>query len=177
MKKIILAVVSALISLTMSAQTNNFSVTDNGKLIWQKVFDTTMSADDIYTTLINDGRFVDIQNNGGAITCRIPNTTIDVTEYGYSRGSVAMYVVLYDLTGFATIQVKDGRYRVTVEDFTMVCNTNGTSRIGDRTPLDTWAVRGSALSKGFSKAPSAIYDAFLTEKFTLKPKSYINDEW
>lgn len=175
--KIFFVIASLFATLTLNAQINNFSVADNDKLIWQKVFESTLSYDDIYNLIVNNGSFTDIVNNNGIITCSIKPTTIDVKTFGYSRGSVPMYVVTYDLTGFVSIQVKDGRYRVTVENFVMICNTDGLSKIGDETNLETWAVRNGNLTKGFSKIPSDIYNRFLTEKFTLKEKSYLDNEW
>ena len=59
----------------------------------------------------------------------------------------------------------------------MICNTEGLSKVGDETALDTWAVRNGKLTGGFFKIPSDVYNRFLTEKFTMKTKSYLDNEW
>ena len=160
------------------AQTNNFSVTEEGNLIWQKVFESQSSYEDIFNIILNSGSFTDILDNGGVITCRIPQSKVDYKSMGFSRGTVPIYVATYDFTGFATIQVKDGRYRVTVEKIVMICNENGLSKVGDESNLDTWALRRGNLTKGFSGTPSDIYNQFLTGLFTIKSKSFLeNDEW
>lgn len=121
--------------------------------------------------------FTDIIDNNGVITCSVKQSPVDFKSMGYSRGSVPIYVSTYDFTGFASVQVKDGRYRVTVENIVMICNTEGLSKVGDETTLETWAVRNGKLTGGFSKIPSDVYNRFLTEKFTMKAKSYLDNEW
>ena len=53
-----------------------------GKLIWQKVYDTTLSYDDIYDLIVNNGLFTDIINNNGVITCSIKQSPVDFKSMG-----------------------------------------------------------------------------------------------
>lgn len=177
-KRLFLLVATLLATLTMNAQVNNFSVTESGKLIWQKVYDTNASYDDIYNLVQNNGSFADIKGGDGMITFSIKPTPVDFESMGYNRGTIAIYVSSYDFSGFATIQVKDGRYRVTVEKIRMIRTiTTSVGRAGDETPLETWAVRGTSLASAFSKTPSTIYNQFLTDLFTMRAKSYLDNEW
>lgn len=176
--KVFLVLMALFATATINAQTNNFAVSDDGKLIWQRVFDSQASYQDIYNLVLNSGSFTDIVDNDGVITCRIPQTMVDFKSMGFSRGNIPIYVATNDFTGFATIQVKEGRYRVTVEKIVMICNENGLSKVGDETPLDTWGVRRGNLTNGFLGNPSDIYNQFLTNLFTMKQKSFLeNDEW
>lgn len=159
------------------SQTNNFLVTDKGQLIWQKTFESELTREDVFDQIVNDGSFVDIADNGGVITCSIKPTTIDVESMGCDIGMVPMYVTSYDFSGFASIQFKEGRYRVTVEKMQLTTNPYNISNTKDTYPIEKWTVRDNSLSPGFRKKPSAIYDKFLTDKFKLEQKSYLNDEW
>lgn len=156
----------------------NFSVTDTGNIIWQKIYDTEMSYDDIITTIINSGSFTDIVETDSAITLRLPRTAVDFKSMGYARGNVPLYVSGTDFSCFVTIQVKDGRYRVTVENIVLIEATSGGLFIeGHEDPLEMFAVKKGAFAKHFETAPSAIYDQFLSDKFSFKKKSYIDNEW
>lgn len=142
------------------------------------MFESQSSYDDVYNTILNSGAFTDIIDNDGVITCRIPQSSVDYKSMGYRRSNVPIYVATSDFTGFATIQVKDGRYRVTVERIVMICKEDGLSKVGDEKNLEIWALRKGNLTKGFLEAPADVYNRFLTGLFTLKTKSFLeNDEW
>ena len=178
MKHLFLSVISLLFTVSaINAQVNNFGVSENGKLYWQKVYDVDISREDLLNIIINDGNFVDI-NDGDVITFRVNRGKLDVTEYGYSRGSVPMYVVNYDVSCFVTIQFKEGRYRTTADNIVLVRNlTTRMGREGEEEPVETWAVKNGKISNGFSKAPSEIYNAFFSNLFLFQKKTYLNDEW
>ena len=138
MKYFFLSIFSLFLSINaLNAQVNNFGVSESGKLYWQKVYDVDISREDLLNIIINDGNFVDI-NDGDVITFRVNRGKLDVTEYGYSRGSVPMYVVNYDVSCFVTIQFKEGRYRTTADNIVLVRNL--TTRMGrewEEEPVET----------------------------------------
>lgn len=160
-----------------SAQVNNFGVSEDGKVFWQKVYDIAISHDDLMNIIINDGNFVYI-NDGDVITFRMIRGKLDVRDYGFSRGAVPMYVVNYDVTCFVTIQLKEDRYRATVDNIKLVRNlTTSLGEEGEEESVETWAVKNGQITGGFAKLPSAIYNAYFTNLFQFQTKSYINDEW
>ena len=176
-KHIIVLVASLTIAATTFAQVNNFSVAEDGKAYWQKVYDVAISHEDLLNIIVNDGNFVDI-NDGNVITFRMNPVEIDVTEYGYTRMSVPMYVVNYNVSGLVTVQLKDDRYRVTVDNITLVRNlTTRMGKEGEEEAIETWAVKKGQLTSGFSKIPSAVYDQYFSNRFRFQNKSYIDDEW
>ena len=175
--KLLLTILLASLCYSLGAQVNNFSVSDSNQLFWQKVYESEMTYDDIHNELLNGGYFTDILNNDGIITCRMPRTTVDVKALGYDRGSIPIYVSITDISGFVTIQVKDGRYRVTVDNIILTYNDSAVSDIGESNPIETWATNKNALRKGFAGKPSVIYNTIFTDLFSFRPKAYLNDEW
>ena len=176
-KQVLFVAASLIISATTFAQVNNFSVSEDGKAYWQKIYDVALAHDDLMNILVNDGNFADI-NDGDVITFRLNRAEVDVTKYGYTRMSVPMYVVNYDVSCFVTIQLKEDRYRVTVDNITLIRNlTTRMGKEGEEEALETWAVKKGQLSSGFTKMPSAIYDQYFSDRFLFQTKSYIDDEW
>ena len=178
MKHLFLPIITLFFAVSsLYSQVNNFGVTNNGKAYWQKVYNTDIPREDMLNNIINNGNFVDI-NDGDVITFRIYRGKLDVTDYGYTRGSVPIYVTTYDVSCFVTVQIKDGKYRVTADNIILVRNvTNGLGKEGEEEPIETWAVKRGQISNGFSKSPSEVYDAYFTNLFQFHKKTYLDDEW
>ncbi len=177
-KRLILSILALLyVVASMNAQVNNFGVSEDGMTYWQRVYDIPISHDEMLNIIINDGNFVDI-NDGNVITFRLIRGKLDVTDYGYSRGAVPMYVVNYDVSCFVTIQLKEDRYRVTVDNIALIRNlTTRMGKEGEEEALETWSVKNGQLSSGFQKKPSEIYDKYFTNLFQFHNKTYIGEDW
>lgn len=176
-KQLISATITSFLAVTsLYAQSNNFDVSD-GNLYWQKVYNVELSHDDLLNIIVNNGNFVDI-NDGDVITFRLVRGNLNVEDYGYKRMSVPMYVVNYDVSCFVTIQQKDDRYRVTVDNITLVRSiTTRMGKEGEEEPIETWAIKRGRLSDGFSKEPSIIYNGYFSNLFLFQKKTYLGDEW
>ena len=174
----IIAVAAALLlSATLNAQVNNFSVSQEGKAYWQKVYDTSLEHNGLFNVIVNNGQFVDVMD-GDVITFRVARAKLDFKSLGFSRGAIPLYASGSDVSCFVTIQIKDGRYRVTADNIVLTENTTGgLMEEGTENPIETWAVRNGEITKAFSKIPSQLYDKFFSSLFLLEGKSYINDEW
>lgn len=177
MKKIIFILISITISIAAHAQ-SNFAIAE-GKLVWQKVYETDKNLEDIADALFNTGKLQDIGIANERITCKITPCEIDIAGAGFSRGSVPMYFALNNLTAFVTIQAKDGRYRVTIERMNLIGNTTtGLSTVGDSTELDFYAIKKGELSKAVSRYIEPIIGRQLDILFTLTESSILdNDNW
>lgn len=165
-----------LLGVQLHAQINNFSVVD-GELIWQRVYDTDRTRDDVLAAIVNDGRFSDVTEAGGTITCFLVPTDVDASSMGYDPFYLPTYLSNADITAFVTVQVKEGRYRVTLERFTLISTFDGVHRLGDRYPLGPLATKNGQLSKSFTKEACEVYDILFSECFSLQTKSYLDDEW
>lgn len=176
-KTVISVIITSYLAITsLYAQSNNFDVSE-GNLYWQKVYNVGLSHDDLLNIIVNNGNFVDI-NDGDVITFRLIRGKVNVEDYGYKRMAVPMYVVNYDVSCFVTIQNKEDRYRVTVDNIVLVRNvTTRMGKEGEEEPIETWAVKRGSLSDGFSKEPATIYNGYFSNLFHFQKKSYIDDEW
>lgn len=167
------------VSINATAQTLNFGIADGTKVYWQKVFESSMDEGQITKLLVNDGRFTDIINNEGVITCRLVDAVIDYKKMGFPYSDTPMYISKCKTSLFATIQVKDGKYRVTVENVVfVVAEENGIFKIGETDPLEDYAIKKGAFRNMFLHANGAeILNRYFTETFKLQEKSFLNDEW
>lgn len=165
---------------TMNAQDTccGFSVTDTGDVIWQKVYETGLSYNEIFTTIVNSGMFVGIVETDNTMTFRMLRTPVKYEHMGYSRMNIPIYVSSSDFSCFVTIQNKAGRYRVTVEDIVLIHNIKDHfGEDGEETDLEDYAIKKGKLTKSFEGSPAAIYDKFLTDIFAFKTRSYMGDDW
>lgn len=176
MRKI--AIIVLLLLMTLRASAGDFIIND-GKLVWQGIFETDLGIDSLTKILSDSGQFEDVVNSEDRITFRCSRAHLDPRDYGYSIGSTPIYVSANDVSFFCTIQVKDGKYRATAEQFILTNNVSGgLLQEGDTERIETYAVdKGERLKAAFLKRPAELYDKLLTKLLTIQDKSYLNDEW
>ena len=171
MRKLILCTIFILSSIIAWGQeTNNFSVKDGG-IVWQRVYQSQLDSSSIASALIATGQVTDVAGIPGGIVCHIAPRSLDYRGAGYSRGAAAMYIVNRQMEGHATIQLRDGRYRVTVDRMVFVASTETSlSRVGERTPLEDYAMsrKGEIKSVFTSMNASGIIDYDLGKLFDFK---------
>ena len=171
MKRIIVSVVFILTSIIAWGQENdNFSIKDGG-IVWQRVYQSQLDSASIASVLVATGQVTDVAGIPGGIVCRIMPRSLDYRGAGFSRGSAAMYIVNRQMEGHATIQMREGRYRVTVDRMVFVASTETSlSRVGERTPLEDYAMsrKGEIKSVFTSMNAAGIIDYDLGKLFDLK---------
>ena len=179
MRKVLLTLASICFVISLYAQeTSNFTIIDGTKLIWQKVYETNLSEQELLNTLINSGNFTDILSVDGKTTFNVNRAKVDYESAGYTRMDIPIYVSGNDLSCFVTVQVKEGRYRVTVERMSLVAHTTGGLYVeGESSPIETHAVKKGGYTNHFNKSPKVIYDKCLSDLFVIKEKTYINEDW
>lgn len=179
MKRSILFSICLIAAIGSRAQeaTNDFLIIGN-HLVWQKIYTSDITEEDIAELLFNSGDFADIGNAGGMITCRIPATPIDFAGAGFKRGVTAGYILLNDLTAFVRIQVKDGRYRVTVDKLELIATSDtvlGAS--GERISLDYYGIKRGAFSSSFYKYINPIIGKQLDDLFSFQNDIMLDEDW
>lgn len=165
MKRLILICTAILLNLGAQAQEHNF-LAEDGKLFWQKVYEYNVTADDLASALHISGKVVEVSILGDIITCVIPCTPFPIKESGFSRGMVPMYISLNDFCAFVKIQMKPGRYRVTVSDIVLVANQDTSlSTTGERLDIETYAIKRGELANSVGKTFSPILGSWLDSVF------------
>ena len=104
-------------------------------------------------------------------TCRIIPHEVDYRGAGMKRGLVSMYLLGGEMEGRAVVQIREGRYRVTVDGivFTTTLETP-LSKAGERTKLEMYALnsRGEFRSNFWGKGASPVLDYDLLSTFGIK---------
>ena len=171
MKRFIAIIISVIACTTAYSQNCNFH-SENGKVYWQKIYETET---DISNLMINSGRFSDVVDFNGIISARYVPTRIDLN--GRGQMEVPIYIRDSEITFFVRIQQKEGRYRVTVDQviFIQALDTQ-LSRKGDQTAIEVYALKRDGSFKGmFLNTAANILDEMLSSLFT---DTYsLGDDW
>lgn len=164
MKKTICLALFALLGLLLAAQTPedyHFYVED-GRIFWRQVFESPADSTTLLDHLIGSGNFVDVAEVSNGVSFAIAPRKIDTRAGGFKAGSVAMYVANYTMTAHGLLEMKEGRYRVTVDRIVF--------QSGPDTTLETYALnRRSEFKPVFLSMNAAqALDHELTQLFTVR---------
>ena len=173
MKKILLiALLFTPLFSAFAQETDRFSVKD-GVILWQRVYQSPLDSSAVAASLVASGQVADIVGVKGGVACRILPRSVDYRGAGFKRGSTAMFLLNGQLEAHATILVREGRYRVTVDRMVFGSTTETyLSRVGEKTTLEEYVLnRKGEIKDGFysmNAAPVIDYD--LGKLFDLNPK-------
>lgn len=175
--KALLTTLITFLFFNVSAQENNNFKIENGALIWQKVYESKFSPEDISNQLKSKGvvKHVNLSNN--MLTGDI-NTQANYKGAGFREMNIPMFVPRNDISCSVTINFKEGRYRVTLRNFKLIANTEDPlTEIGETSTLETYALkkRNTAFKDNFLGAPSQIYNYTFNNIFLIKDTK--NDNW
>ena len=139
----------------------NFSTKD-GDVIWQKVYPTTLDTRAVFNAIKTSGNLSDITETDQVLTGNLIERTAEYSSLGYSRGSVPIFVN-HLLGGFVKVEMREGRYRVTVSKM---------YRIDDTTPKRertdfTFYVKKNGEFRFFPETARIIFDANFNKMFEI----------
>jgi hypothetical protein len=146
-----------LLLITITAQAQHIEVVNN-KLQWQKVYNTDLSQEEVLKALYLKG--VKSQNSAQLM---VNFTTTDLEPYGFKSSKFATYIQLGG-NYTATLEFKQGKYRVTVNNI-MVRNL-----LNEEIHLDIseFMVRRGQLRTGKShQKVKQLLEAYFTEFFKV----------
>lgn len=177
MKKILIIPFLFTFAISICAQeAGNFSI-DNGGLIWQKVIETDLGFDELTNKIKEAGFLENIEIADDKLIGRSRLVDIDYTGAGFRRMQVPIYIASNFVDFFALMEFREGRYRVTVRNITLIGKSDsGLIKEGERTSIETYAVGGDEIKNAFSKRPSEAMDYTFTKLFTIAHNSG-DDEW
>lgn len=171
MKKLFLLFISVLgFSITSNSQVElgNFKIDGTATLYWTKVFDCDSSIN-IINYFEKSGIIDTPTKTDSTISGRIFPIEADFKGAGYSEMTTPMYVARKTITAFVLIEVRPGRYKVTLRDITLTQKyADGLSAQGEITMLSTFAVKSSTKFKpAFTNAPAIIYNHTFKKRFNI----------
>ena len=180
MKKILITFVLSVISFAAFAQDADtyYFAADDGKIFWRCIYDTEMNQPEILSRMETSTEVADIVSRDGKITCRILPHHINYKGAGVPQAAAVGLLVLSEMSASATIDIKEGRYRVTVDNFVFETTQTTTAiHAGDRHPIEFYYLgrKGDIKGNFFTSKVALCIDYELNELFSLKDKS--DDEW
>ena len=180
MKQIAFIAILLAFSANSWAQDGSRFSTDGAAVTWQHVYQTPLDSAAVVDGLLGSGLFDNVIITKDGFTCRIIPHEVDYRGAGMKRGLVSMYLLGGEMEGRAVVQVREGRYRVTVDGivFTTTLET-ALSKTGERTKLEIYALngRGEFRSNFWGKGASPVLDYDLLTTFEIKDGVAQEDDW
>jgi len=165
------------VNFTLSV-TDNFEI-ENGQVLWQKVYETDLTKEQLIGQIKSSGQFVNISENGESLTAEINQLSMDFKGYGISEMSTPIYISRSYVKAFVLIEFKDERYRVTLKNIKFVQKyEDALSKEGETTDIELYALkkRNTEFKSSFLKKPSKIMD-FTFQKVTDFKIIEKKDKW
>ena len=179
MKKILI-VAFLIISVSAAVQDESRFSTDGASVTWKNVYQTQLDSAGVADALIGSGRFDGIIPTKDGFSCRIVPHEVDYRGAGVKRGLTAMYLLGGEMEGRAVVQIREGRYRVTVDGvvFTTTLETP-LSKIGERTRLEDYVMNGKGefRSNFWKKGSAPVLDFDLLSLFEIKETNDQEEDW
>jgi hypothetical protein len=177
MKRIIIALSILLVSVTSFAQ-NHFKAVDY-KVIWQNIYESNVDIHTFYDWLVSSGQCQDIVVSGNTITCKFIDAPIDYQRFGFSSMNISILVRDNNIRYNATFQFKDGRYRVTLDQFQFVQRYDSSLyKMGEETYMERIALNKKGEFKSIIQSGTLdVLDVILVNKCAYYEPSHLNDEW
>jgi len=166
MKRIaFITILLAFYAIAWAQDESRFS-TDGATVTWQNVYQTPLDSASVVEALLGTGRFDNVIVTKEGFTCRIIPHEVDYRGAGMKRGLTAMYLLGGEMDARAIVQIREGRYRVTVDGITFTSKVESPlSKIGEREKLEIYALNGSGeFRKNFwnkGSAPVLDYDILM----------------
>lgn len=173
MKYLIIAI-TLITSLSLNAQEN--FVLDQGKVSWQKVYETKKSKEEIIAHFKSCGLFKLFRVEDGKIIATLRPQSIDKSDKKIAGTLPPPLVVKASFAGTVIIGLKDDKYRVTYKDILLVGNGELIKK-GEKQPFEQHYVNkdGKAFRISFNKKPSTIYNLAFKQTFQMEVSK--SDDW
>lgn len=185
MKNILLFLFISPLLCFAQLEANNFKVTPEGRVIWQKIYeDQSVAFDDLVNTVNANHILYDVQITDDRITCLADGIKTNPGALGYSSMSTSFYA-LGDIKAHFTIDFKEGRYRITAVNIstkTPVIHLGNPRLAQDPnswqyTPIEESVGNGKGLKRKFVNRESKIMSAAIEKEFQIIKDSSIDDNW
>jgi hypothetical protein len=149
---------------------------EQGKLQWQKVYNSDLSVDQILSNASAKGVLHQVVKNENGFTANIQDLVLDYRALGISEWVMEIYISRSSLNAGVLIEVKDGRYRVTITNMILVQRyTDPLTKQGEKTPIEVFT-GSKSIKKGFLKRPAQVMDYTFNNLFSPN-QAEVDDNW
>ena len=158
------------------AQGHHFRVEDR-QVSWQQVFPSELDSAAIVRAVSLSGAFADVVPVEGGVTFRVLPHEADYEVAGFKRGRTPMVLLACLVECHALVEFRDGRYRVTADNFTVIEDMDSHFfQRGRRSSLESWVLDGERFKKDFvSSGLAPILESDLLCLFSFKEKQ--EEDW
>jgi len=161
---------------------DHLTLQENGLFQWQKVYEANSTNDltsDLMTSVVLNNIIVIDENSFKGELLAAPNWRQAMIDAGKRPMNTPIGIRSYDLKGTALVEIKDGRYRVTVQELKFVYKEVGNSyeKKGNETPFEDSVLKANGIIRPwYTKEPNwlEVYDETLSTLFLLKEST---EEW
>jgi hypothetical protein len=174
--------VIVLLTATAVCGQEHLTLQENGLFQWQKVYEANNTNDlksDLLTSVVLNNIIVLDDDSFKGEFLAAPNWRQAMIDVGKKPMSTPIGIRSYDLKGTALVEIKGGRYRVTVQELKFVYKEVGNSyeKKGNETPFEDFVLKANgAIRPWYTKEPNwlELYDETLSNLFILKESG---DDW
>jgi hypothetical protein len=155
--------------------TKNFTI-ENREVIWQQVFETKLSFNELKYQIKNNAIFDKLEIDSSKLFGELKQLNADYKGAGFSEGLTPIYITRSHINAFATIEFKEGKYRVTVRKIVLTqAYDDALSKQGEKTNIETYAVKNGKLAASFKKTPSTVLNFTFNNLFEVKQEK--KNDW
>lgn len=172
--KYIIILLALITTLNVSAE-DNF-ILNEGKVSWQKVYETTKSKEEIIAHFKSSGLFKSFNVENGKIIARLKPQSIDKDDKKIAGTLPPALVVKAKYAGTVIIGLKDDKYRVSFKDL-LIVGSGEIIKKGEKQAFEKHYVNkdGKAFRISFNKKPKTIYNAAFNQTFEME--AIKSDNW
>lgn len=155
--------------------TKNFII-DNREIIWQKIFETKLSFDELSNQIKDKAVFNNLFIENSKLSGELRQVNADFKGAGFSEMVTPIYISRSHIDAYASIEYKEGRYRVTIKKIVLTQSyDDALTKRGEKSNLELYAVKNGQITAAFKKSPSTILDFTFNELFYVK--QYKDKDW
>ncbi|MDB4293518.1 hypothetical protein N9954_08935 [Maribacter sp.] len=175
MKTFLVSLYCSLFFLVQPSKTANFSI-ENGQLIWQKVYATELSKEQLIQEIRNSGTFKNSSVFEEKLTAEISELYLDYD--GYGEKSLLPPLNSRYIKSYVIIDFKENKYRVTLKSIKLTPIITGGESYDSTIALERVALQkeGGGFKDKFLKKTSKIMD-FTFQKITHFKEIEKKDDW
>ncbi|MBL4667868.1 MAG: hypothetical protein HRT73_02295 [Flavobacteriales bacterium] len=172
--KYLIITIALITTLNLNAQ-DNFTLNE-GKVTWQKVYETKKSKEEIISYFKSSGLFKLFRVEDGKIIATLRPQPIDKDDKKIAGTLPPALVVKAKFAGTVVIGLKDDKYRVTYKDI-LIVGSGEIIKKGEKQPFEKHYVNkdGKAFRISFNKKPKTIYNLAFNQTFEIEASK--KDDW